>query len=80
MVSESSGTGDAFWGLLGWDRAYGEEENRRNGLVSLNACAAAMQPARAVIERRIVCELACLSSLSDDAAQSSISATYILHP
>jgi hypothetical protein len=54
--------GDAFWGLLDWDGAYDEEEKRRKGLVSLNACTAAMQ------------------SLSDDAAHSSISATYILHP
>jgi hypothetical protein len=49
--------GDAFWGLLDWDGAYDEEEKRRKGLVSLNACTAAMQPARAAIERRIVVSL-----------------------
>jgi hypothetical protein len=57
MVSQSSGIGDAFWGLLDWDGAYDEEENRRNGLVSLNAWVAAMQPARVAIERRIVVSL-----------------------
>jgi hypothetical protein len=47
LTEESSATG--------WDDdTYGEEEKKMKGLVSLKACTAATQAARAAIEGRIV--------------------------